>query len=107
MKGQWIHRVPQSIAMLRDWRQHWGEPRRPTRDNCMCGIITEHQYGPRGYYWYGWMSLLQCACGFNPKPALQPPRGPLVYPAPRDIRPVHMHFAQGEHLQSNYGDAAA
>lgn len=59
MKGHWIHRVPQSIAMLRDWRQHWGEPRRPTRDNCMCNIIAEHQYGPRGYYWYGWMSLLQ------------------------------------------------
>ena len=58
--------------MLQDWRQHWGEPRRPTRDNCMCRIFVEHIYGPR-YYWYGWMSLLQCACAFNPKPALQPP----------------------------------
>ena len=79
MKGHWIHRVPQSIAMLRDWRQHWGEPRRPTRDNCMCNIIAEHQYGPRGYYWYGWMSLLQCACGFNPKPALYSPPADLSY----------------------------
>ena len=56
----WMITAPRSIEMLQDWRQHWGEPLAPTRANCMCRYMVEHNYGPR-YYWYRWMSTLQCA----------------------------------------------
>jgi len=56
----WMITAPRSIEMLQDWRQHWGEPLAPTRANCMCRYMVEHNYGPR-YYWWRWMSTLQCA----------------------------------------------
>ena len=46
--------------MLQNWRQHWGEPLAPTRYNCMCRYMVEHNYD-RTYFWYNWMSTLQCA----------------------------------------------
>ena len=56
----WMIAAPRSIGMLQDWRRHWGEPLAPTRYNCMCRYMVEHNYD-RTYFWYNWMSTLQCA----------------------------------------------
>ena len=56
----WMISAPRSIAMLQNWRQHWGEPLAPTRYNCMCRYMVEHNYD-RTYFWHNWMSTLQCA----------------------------------------------
>ena len=64
--------APQSIAMLQDWRQHWGQPLAPSRENCMCRFMVENIYGPR-YYWYNWMSTLQCACPRRSQPQASKP----------------------------------
>lgn len=56
----WMITASRSIEMLQNWETHWGQPLAPTRANCMCRYMVEHIYGPR-YYWYTWMSLLQCA----------------------------------------------
>jgi hypothetical protein len=39
---RWMLTAPRSIDMLQDWRQHWGEPLAPTRANCMCRYMVEH-----------------------------------------------------------------
>lgn len=75
----WSSQLARTAQMLRNWRQHWGRPHVPTRENCLCKYTLEKDAYKGRYFWWQWMSVVQAGL-FNHTPETRPLKETLTWP---------------------------